>query len=323
MAFETLKLSELQHTIPMRPAQKYEHPRVNLEQNDLFVLEHIQLFSDMDALYSQSLPHLKQQGWRVEFASPLYQEIVQADDVEWYSELNETTTDFFSYQLGILVEGKSISIVPLVADLIQKYTGNALDLLPDTQLVTLPLQQGRALQLPMGRIKPLVRLLLQFGTRQINEQNQLQISKYQLILMQEAELALVATRARWQGAELVREELKQLIQMKEFPEIIPPVGLNAQLRDYQLYGLRWLQFLRISQFNGILADDMGLGKTVQTLAHLQYEKEQGRLTHAALIIAPTSLVGNWYAEAQRFTPELKVLIYHGSDRHQDDFDEYD
>jgi SNF2 family DNA or RNA helicase len=68
---------------------------------------------------------------------------------------------------------------------------------------------------------------------------------------------------------------------------------------------------------------MGLGKTVQTLAHLQYEKEQGRLTQAALIIAPTSLVGNWFAEAQRFTPELSVLVYHGYDRHQDNFDEYD
>jgi hypothetical protein len=321
--FEALKLKELQSTMPLRSAQHAEQVRINTEHHDVFVIENIQLSSDLDVLYSQSIPYLKQQGWRVEFASPLYQEIVHADDVEWYSELNETTTDFFSYQLGILVEGKTISIVPLVADLIQRYSGNALDLLPDTQLVTLPLHHGRALQMPMGRIKPLVRLLLQFGTRQINEQHQLRISKYQLILMQEAELALAATKARWQGAESLREELKQLIQMKQLPEVIPPLGLKAQLRDYQLYGLSWLQFLRISQLNGILADDMGLGKTVQTLAHLLYEKEQGRLKQAALIIAPTSLVGNWFAEAKRFTPELKVLIYHGSERHQDNFDDYD
>ena len=68
---------------------------------------------------------------------------------------------------------------------------------------------------------------------------------------------------------------------------------------------------------------MGLGKTVQTLAHLQYEKEQGRLKNATLIVAPTSLVGNWMAEAKRFTPELNVLVYHGSERHQDNFDDYD
>lgn len=68
---------------------------------------------------------------------------------------------------------------------------------------------------------------------------------------------------------------------------------------------------------------MGLGKTVQTLAHLQLEKEQGRLQHASLIVAPTSLMGNWEAEAKRFTPELKILVFHGSNRHQDEFDQYD
>ena len=72
-----------------------------------------------------------------------------------------------------------------------------------------------------------------------------------------------------------------------------------------------------------MADDMGLGKTVQALAHLQYEKEQGRVKKASLILAPTSLVGNWFAEAQRFAPELKVLIFHGSSRHRDNFDDYD
>lgn len=321
--FEAEKRAELQRTLTLRAPDLWECSHWRIKKSELYVLKNIKIFEDLNALYSQSLPYLKRQGWRVDCNSGLFQEIVHADEVEWYSELNESARDFFSYQLGILVEGKPVSIVPLIADLIQRYSGNALDALADEQLVTLPLQAGRALQLPMGRIKPLVRLLLQFGTRQINEEQQLQISKYQLILMQEAERALAATQARWQGAEALRNELQQLTQMKQLPEITLPKGVHAQLRDYQLYGLSWLQFLRLSRFNGVLADDMGLGKTIQTLAHLQYEKEQGRLNHAALIIAPTSLVGNWYAEAQRFTPELKVLIYHGSERHQDNFDDYD
>lgn len=321
--FEAAKKEELLQLIALRPAELWEERQWDRVDESFFILEQIKVFSDLDGLYRHAIPVLKQQGWQVEFASPLYREIIHSDDIEWFSELDEQSTDFFSYQLGILVEGKPVSIVPLVADLIQRYTGSTLDLLPDEQLVTLPLNDGRALQLVMGRIKPLVRLLLQFGTRQINEQQQLQISKYQLILMQEAELALAATQARWQGAELLRQELRQLIQMKELPEVQAPTGLKAQLRDYQLQGLSWLQFLRLSRFNGVLADDMGLGKTIQTLSHLLYEKEQGRLKQAALIIAPTSLVGNWFAEARRFTPELKVLIYHGSDRHQDDFDDYD
>ncbi len=321
--FEQLKKEELNQTIALRSLELWEERHWDRVNESFFILKDINVFADLNTLYTNAIPYLREHGWTVEFASPLYREIIHSDDIEWFSELDESSSDFFSYQLGILVDGKSVSIVPLVADLIQRYSANSLDLLPDEQLVTLPLNEGRALQLTMGRIKPLVRLLLQFGTRQINENQSVQIGKYQLILMQEAEMALAATRARWQGAELLRQELMKLTQLKELPYVIAPSGLKAQLRDYQLYGLSWLQFLRSSQFNGVLADDMGLGKTVQTLAHLLYEKEQGRLNQAALIIAPTSLVGNWFAEAQRFTPELRVLIYHGSDRHQDNFDNYD
>lgn len=321
--FEELKFEELNQSIPLRAAHKWEHFNWNMGENAVLVLKSVTTLADLESLYSQSLPYLKEQGWRVEFASPLYQEIVNADDVEWYSDLQESGTDFFSYQLGILVEGKQVSIVPLVANLIQRFNGNDLDSLPDDQMVKLSLQDGRFLQLQMGRIKPLVRLLLQFGLQHINEQQQVQINKYQLMLMREAELALSAIRARWLGAEALRDELKQLINLSDLPLIEKPAGLHADLRDYQQYGLNWLQFLRASRFNGVLADDMGLGKTIQTLAHLQHEKEQGRLTTATLIIAPTSLVGNWQAEARRFTPDLRVLVYHGSERHQDNFDDYD
>ncbi|RUR20270.1 helicase [Legionella sp. km535] len=321
--FEQLKLEELQQSIELRPAHKWEELNWSCAEHEYFVLEHVTAPADLESLYARSLPYLKNRGWRVEFKSALYQEIVTAEDVEWYSDIQESTTDFFSYQLGILVEGRPVSIVPLVAELIQRYSGNDLDGLPDEQLVNLPLEDGRVLQLQMGRIKPLIRLLFQFGLRQIDEQHQLQINKYQFILMQEAELALAATKSRWQGAESLRKELSQLITLTDLPDIPKPSGLQASLRDYQQYGLNWLQFLRVSKFSGVLADDMGLGKTVQTLAHLLYEKEQGRLTQATLIVAPTSLVGNWLAEAQRFTPELSVVAYHGSDRHLDNFDDYD
>ncbi|MFJ1267023.1 SNF2-related protein [Legionella lytica] len=322
--FEAEKLNELHQILKLRTAKGWEKAQWDKTKEVDFVLEDIAQASDLEFLYSQAIPLLSHRGWQVEMVSSLYQQVVSADDVEWFSDLNEGSgTDFFSYQLGILVEGKSVSIVPLVADLIQHYKGGELDGLPDEQLVKLPLDDGRALQLEMGRIKPLVRLLLQFGLRHIDENHELQINKYQLILMQEAELALAATKSRWQGAEMLRDELKRLIKLTDIPEIPVPQGLQAQLRDYQRQGLSWIQFLRTSSFSGILADDMGLGKTIQTLTHLLYEKEQGRTRTATLIIAPTSLVGNWEAEARRFTPALKVLVYHGSERHQDSFDDYD
>lgn len=321
--FEREQTAHLRQHLLLREGTFNDLQQNTWNNDPFFILEDIHYYADLQKLCTQAIPSIKQQGWQVQYKSPFYQDIVHADDVEWFSDLNEQTTDFFSYQLGIMVEGKTVSIVPLVADLIQRYTGASLDLLPDEQQVNLPLEEGKALQVPLGRIKPLVRLLLHFGTRLVTHTPSLVINKYQALLLQEAELALAAVRARWQGAHALREELQQLVTKAELPYVLPPKGLKAQLRDYQLYGLSWLQFLRKSCFNGVLADDMGLGKTIQTLAHLLYEKEQGRLTAPALMIAPTSLVGNWQAEAQRFTPELKVLVYHGSSRHQDDFEDYD
>ena len=75
-----------------------------------------------------------------------------------------------------------------------------------------------------------------------------------------------------------------------------------------------MQFLREYDLAGILADDMGLGKTVQTLAHILTEKQSGRLTAPALVIAPTSLMDNWQQEAMRFAPELRVLVLQGKQR---------
>jgi SNF2 family DNA or RNA helicase len=94
----------------------------------------------------------------------------------------------------------------------------------------------------------------------------------------------------------------------------PPLGpLETVLRPYQKAGVSWLHFLRANQFGGVLADEMGLGKTVQVLALLQTRDQS--VVGPALIVCPTSLVWNWVHEAQKFTPELRVLALHGPDRH--------
>lgn len=102
--------------------------------------------------------------------------------------------------------------------------------------------------------------------------------------------------------------------------------LNSLLRKYQKEGVAWLRFLEENGFCGLLADEMGLGKTIQTLAWLTLP----RLVPAAkelpnLIICPTSLVENWAEEAQRFTPQLRVLIMQGQERHDlwNQINEYD
>jgi SNF2 family DNA or RNA helicase len=61
---------------------------------------------------------------------------------------------------------------------------------------------------------------------------------------------------------------------------------------------------------------MGLGKTAQTLAHIEVERATGRLDRPALVVVPTSLVANWMAEAAKFTPDLRLVLWHGLDRHE-------
>lgn len=91
-----------------------------------------------------------------------------------------------------------------------------------------------------------------------------------------------------------------------------PRGFRGSLRPYQEDGLGWLGFLREFRLGGCLADDMGLGKTIQVLALL--ESVRTTATRPSMVVVPRSLVFNWIAEAARFTPQLKVLDYTGTER---------
>jgi len=104
----------------------------------------------------------------------------------------------------------------------------------------------------------------------------------------------------------VRERLYSFEGVKSAPQ---PAGFVGQLRDYQCEGLGWMQFLREFGFGGCLADDMGVGKTAQVLAALESRRVEGH--GPSLVVAPKSLMFNWRAEAERFTPQLRVLEHTG------------
>ncbi len=94
----------------------------------------------------------------------------------------------------------------------------------------------------------------------------------------------------------------------------PPQAFVGSLRPYQARGLAWLTNLASWGLGGLLADDMGLGKTVQTLALIEALAEHDAEPRPVLLVAPPSILGNWEAEARRFTPSLPVAVHHGSDR---------
>ncbi|MBT2738977.1 DEAD/DEAH box helicase [Bacillus sp. ISL-7] len=139
-----------------------------------------------------------------------------------------------------------------------------------------------------------------------------------------------------------KQMIKQLAEVHEIPLEDVPSGLQGELRPYQQLGMSWLWFLRQYGFGACLADDMGLGKTVQLISYLlkvkdvvgdelavvpdtQTEAKKRRKkdedaavvkvpTKAALIICPTSVLGNWQKELERFAPEMKVYLHYGSNR---------
>ncbi|MFH0411788.1 DEAD/DEAH box helicase [Corynebacterium sp. L4756] len=93
-----------------------------------------------------------------------------------------------------------------------------------------------------------------------------------------------------------------------------PATVHAELRDYQRRGVDWLYWMSRNNVGAVLADDMGLGKTLQLLTLLAIEKDRGESTGPTIVIAPTSVVGNWAREAHKFVPDLKVMVHHGSNR---------
>ena len=107
--------------------------------------------------------------------------------------------------------------------------------------------------------------------------------------------------------------IKGLRDLKQLPLEDVPEGFHGNLRPYQQLGMSWLLFLRQYGFGATLADDMGLGKTIQLITYLLKVKEAEN-TGPSLIICPTSVLGNWQKELEKFAPSLSVYLHYGSNR---------
>ncbi|WP_425058861.1 RNA polymerase-associated protein RapA [Sporomusa carbonis] len=113
----------------------------------------------------------------------------------------------------------------------------------------------------------------------------------------------------------IAELIAKLEGRTPWSQLPQPHGLTGALRPYQLRGYSWLTFLSEWGFGACLADDMGLGKTIQTLALIQAKRESGE-KRPALLVCPTSVMGNWQKETEKFTPGLPVMLHHGFDRNK-------
>ena len=119
----------------------------------------------------------------------------------------------------------------------------------------------------------------------------------------------------------LRKRIKALRAGKPTPV---PAGIKATLRPYQQVGFDWLYANGQLGLGSVLADDMGLGKTLQVITLLEKYREDGALTQdKALVVVPTSLLGNWRREIERFAPELRPSTYHGPGRTMPETTDFD
>ncbi|HET9049608.1 MAG TPA: DEAD/DEAH box helicase [Chiayiivirga sp.] len=257
--------------------------------------------------WTATLRELREAGCRIEYAPDFPRDdVVEIED--WHADLEEVGNAWFDVSLGIDVEGQRIDLMPILRRVLadpdfpmRKPEGEA-----DDAAWRVRLDENRSVRLPMARLRAMLEPLLEWV---LSSEDGLRLHRTQAAALQRVsdDTGLV-----WRGGEALRARIEQL---RNAPSVADaPDGFLAQLRPYQREGLAWLNFLSDAGLGGVLADDMGLGKTVQVLAHLLAEKQRGKLDLPALVVAPTSLVGNWRDEAARFAPDLRVLVLHGADR---------
>ncbi|WFA08438.1 SNF2 helicase associated domain-containing protein [Tissierella sp. Yu-01] len=171
------------------------------------------------------------------------------------------------------------------------------------------LKDGSFLSLESNELEDIIDILdyLDVGTKGLID-GKLKIPKYRTMyldkLLKDKEINFIKKNI----------DFKRLVRDINEPDDIEyeiPKDLNAKLRDYQIFGFKWLKTLSKYGFGGILADEMGLGKTLQMITFLLSEKDENNDV-TSVVVVPTSLVFNWEEEVGKFAPGLKTLVVTGT-----------
>ncbi|MDF1878391.1 DEAD/DEAH box helicase [Sulfurimonas sp. SAG-AH-194-C20] len=247
------------------------------------------------------LETLKREGWQVEIDEEFNMKFEPSCEIVAESE---EKNDWFSLSFNLEFNGISQAIAPLVTSIIQEFDN--FENIPE--LINIEVSENHFVEIQTKQIKPIINTIIELLDKK-EKDNTLKISPFDAHLLDFMDDNII-----WRGNKDIIDLSNRLKDFKGIQKVPVPKALNAELRAYQQEGLNWLDFLYEYKFGGVLADDMGLGKTIQTLANLSRLKEAGKLITPSLIVMPTSLIANWKQEAAKFTPNLRVLSLHGSDR---------
>lgn len=272
-------------------------------------------FCDWAAL----LHGLQNAGWRLKFDQTF--RLRQKLQTNWYAQLNhraDKEQSWFDLELGVKIDGKTVNLLPQLVNAIQ--SGQLKQL---KERLTLPLGNGENIGVEHQKVKQIATVLTELYDPDALQDQQLHFPSNQSLRLSQLDNLWASTTTKaetqstaltWQGDTWLKDKAESLKNIKQLDKVNPPDALVAELRPYQQTGLAWLQFLSKNQLGGILADDMGLGKTLQTIAHILLQKQTGLMNRPCLVVTPTSLIGNWLAECQRFAPSLKTIALIGKTR---------
>jgi len=253
---------------------------------------------------------LERRGWEVQFSPHVGLKPLIFNTDTWKAEIVEEGKGWFNLSAGFEIDGERFEIQPILATLVEHDFLTLTEGMPSGQEFLIFLPDGRGLALPVGRFRHLLETLGHILEFKFTDGS---------IKVHKLDAAALTADGEFEcdAPDAVKELAEQIQKLDNIQAAATPNNLQATLRDYQLDGFYWMQFLARNQLNGILADDMGLGKTLQTITHILAEKESGRSGGLPnLVMAPTSVVMNWQREAAKFAPDLKVLILQGAKRHQ-------
>ncbi|HEY1829288.1 MAG TPA: DEAD/DEAH box helicase [Acidimicrobiales bacterium] len=164
------------------------------------------------------------------------------------------------------------------------------------------LPSGTFFSLDREELRELAQLIAEARGLRDTPGDGVRLSRFQASLWEDFQRLGVATAQASQWEDSIRA----LAEASDRDEHAPPASLRATLRPYQHTGFNWLAFLYEHRLGGVLADDMGLGKTLQALALMCHTKTLGLSDAPYLVVAPTSVVGNWASECRHFAPGLTV-----------------
>ncbi len=313
-----LRLEMTQNMLSPRLSYKYESEEISPENQDPIVLESktgkkhkrmvhmedayqkklMEYFTehnlpfllvnpgDIATFLDKLVPILKEDGWEIISNVKEFHVFEEPLDLIFSLTSNSTQKDWFSFEPNCDISGQNFSLEEIARLMVQNH----------------------------GYIKTESGYLKLSEKTQKDLQNLARFNAFneeQKFSRQDILPLLLSTNIQGQSEDA--RSLIDKIKALDKPGVCKPdPSFKAILRDYQQFGINWIQFLFESGLGGILADDMGLGKTIQALAFASQLKDPG----TTLIVGPTNVIYNWEQEISKWMPGSKVVMYSGPHRHQ-------